>query len=166
MVSCASEGVRRRGVCACASSEVVLSEGGSWRIIQGGGPSAGFVLLAILVLGVADAEGSMLTRAEAGPAKSQGFELLDMVWYGFQCLLLLSVVGVVRFLVSNDSYYNLTSTRSRMLSSSDNNDILVQWLVKIRGVLQWLIGTAKLTSLLWIKLDILPKRIWTRGKLT
>jgi hypothetical protein len=57
-----------------ASSEVALSGDGSWRIMQGGGPSAGLVLLAILVLGAA--EGSMLVRAEAGPAKSQG---LDMV---------------------------------------------------------------------------------------
>ena len=50
MVSCASEGVRRRGVSGEEEEEV---GSGSWRIMQGGGPSAGFVLLAILVLGAA-----------------------------------------------------------------------------------------------------------------
>ena len=60
MVSCASAGVRRWGVSSGVSGE------GSWRIMQGGGPSAGFVLLAILVLGAV--EGSMFVRAEAGPA--------------------------------------------------------------------------------------------------
>ena len=66
MVSCASEGVRWRGVSGSEEEEEEVGSG-SWRIMQGGGPSAGFVLLAILVLGAA-VEGSMFERAEAGPA--------------------------------------------------------------------------------------------------
>ena len=49
----------------------------SWRIVQGGGPSAGFEDLAILVFGAA--EGSMLGREEERPAYSQSFGGEDMV---------------------------------------------------------------------------------------
>jgi len=45
--------------------------------MHGGGPSAGFELLAIFVLGAA--EGSILGSEEEGPAKSHAFAVEDMV---------------------------------------------------------------------------------------
>ena len=45
--------------------------------MHGGGPSSGFELLAIFVLGAA--EGSMLGREEERPAKSHSFVVEDMV---------------------------------------------------------------------------------------
>lgn len=45
--------------------------------MHGGGPSAGFELLAIFVLG--EAEGSMLGREEDRPAKSQSLVGDDMI---------------------------------------------------------------------------------------
>ena len=56
MVSWASAGVTARGGW----------ESESWRIVQGGGPSAGFEDLAIFVLGAV--EGSILGRDEERPA--------------------------------------------------------------------------------------------------
>lgn len=67
MLSCASAGVTWRGGW----------ESESCRIVHGGGPSAGFELLAIFVLGEAD--GSMLGREAARPAKSHGFPVEVMV---------------------------------------------------------------------------------------
>jgi len=52
--------------------------------VHGGGPSAGFELLAILVLGAS--EGSMFGREEERPVKSHSFDVEDMV-----VLLVLSV---------------------------------------------------------------------------
>lgn len=58
----------------------------SWRIVQGGGPSAGFEDLAILVLGAS--EGSMLGREEERPAKSHSFDVEDMVVLFCWCVCL------------------------------------------------------------------------------
>lgn len=63
MVSCASVGVRGWAV-------EVLSEGeGSWRILQGGGPEAGVVILVLRA-----SAGGMSGKEEAGPARIQGLE--------------------------------------------------------------------------------------------
>lgn len=65
MVSCASAGVRGWAV------EVVFSEEeeGSWRILQGGRPSVGVVILVLR-----KSLGGMSGKEEAVPARIQGLE--------------------------------------------------------------------------------------------
>jgi hypothetical protein len=66
-----------------------------WRIVHGGGPSAGLALLAIFVL--EESEGSMLGRDDERPAKSHWFVLevmiVVLVWFGHMHVLPYMYIG-------------------------------------------------------------------------